>query len=912
MISSDTGSDTTVTGGQATPRLLLETRFAPSAPARKTIRRGRLLDILRAAADVPLTLIHAPAGFGKSTLAVQWYRHLRESGADVAWLSIVGDEGAESFLAHLIASIGLGDPDVVGDLADLLDQQGPGIERIVATALINAISERGRPFTLIIDDWHRITRTETIDLVEFLIDNGGAHLHVMVTSRVRSGLPLSRLRLHEKLCEVDTTDLRFDTGESRELLVDICGLPLPDSSVASLAKSTDGWAAALHLAALSLRGSPSSSLIGDIAGGQRAVGEFLADNVVNALDDDLLDFLMVTSLTERICGSLAVALSGRSDGPDVLDEVERRDLFLERLDDHRQWFRYHHLFADFLRHRLAMADPDRVVRLHAIATDWFAERGMLTDALDHALAGGQVDVAADLVEAEAMALIENSRMAAVLELIGRLPVGAVAERPRLLMASAWANCLLQRLAPAQQSLDQLRYSFSLIAADDGAQELESEADVVQACIDVFADRIDRADRLVDQTIAEPTRVRAFVVAVAANIRTVVLVRNAEFSSARQLQGWARIFQDRITGQFPGVYGRCLAGIAATDELDTDAGEAHLREAVRIAQESAGIRSHAAQLAGALLASSEYERGRIDAAESLVQEGRRYGVEGGLVEFMIASYTTLARIHRLRGDPAAGLHLLAEGIDLADRLGLARLSAWMLHEQVRAMVSAGDLHRATQSARAIPDGERFSGGVASEIGRLRVQSMALVASAGGQHDTAIRELDRLLADTCRRSHPYDEVRVRIQLAGAQELAGRRNQAMRTLAPAVRAGANAGLQRSFLDAGEPARSVLEHIADLVDHDAWPDPDVPINYVKQLLARSGRLSTHAVLSPELRSLSARELDILRLVGGGLSNRRVAEELHVTVNTVKWHLKNINTKLGVSNRMESVGLVRRSGLLD
>jgi LuxR family maltose regulon positive regulatory protein/serine/threonine-protein kinase PknK len=892
--------------------LLLETRFTPSFPARQTVRRGRLLDTLESAEDIPLTLIHAPAGFGKSTLAVQWYRYLRESGGDVAWLSIVSDEGVESLLAHVVASVGRVDPALVEDLADLLDQQGPGTARIVATSLINAIAERPRPFTLIIDDWHLISHSETIDMLEYLVNNSGVNLRIVVTSRVRPGLALSRLRLHDQLCEIDATALRFDAAESRSLLVDIGGIPLSDSSVASLAKSTDGWAAALQLAVLSLRDSPSTSLIGDIASGHRAVGEYLADNVVAALDEELLDFLMVTSVPERICGELAVALSGRLDGPEVLDEIERRDLFLEHLDDQRHWFRYHHLFADFLRRRLTAADPQRVARLHSIATQWFAAHDMLTDALDHALASGQTDAATDLLEKEVMPLIEHSRMAAVLELAGRLPVGAVAQRPRLLLAIAWANCLLQRLGPAQQALDQLRYTFSALPTPDPTPELECEADVVQACIDIFADRIDRATDLVGEAIANPGIAGPFVAAVAANIRAVVLARNGEFDSARELQLWARVFHDRTFGQFSGVYGRCVAGIAALHQLDTEAGEAHLRDAVNLAQQSAGVRSHAAQLAGALLAGAEYERDRIDTAEILVKETRRYGTEGGLAEFMIASYTTLTRILVLRGDPSASLKLLAEGIDLAERLALPRFSAWMRHEQVRTMLGLGDIVRADQSARAIPAGTGFSGGVAEEIHRLRIQASALVASATARHDTAISELDRLLSALEETPRPLDALRVRIQLAGAQESAGRRNQAARTLAPALAAGANAGLQRSFLDAGEAVISVLDHLAELATQGAWPDDDLPVGFIQQLLARSGRRSRHAALSPELRSLSPREIEILRLVSDGLSNRRVAEHLHVTVNTVKWHLKNINTKLGVSNRMESVGVVRRAGLLD
>lgn len=920
-------ADAAARGTQPQPtRLVLETRLAPPMHSRDPVRRARLIELLRRSDRARLTLIHAPAGYGKSTLAAQWREVLAAEGRRVAWLSIDGDEDVGSFLAHVVTAVQRVDPGLAGDLAAVLDQQGGAAHRYVLTSLINAVHEADAPVTLIIDDWHRVTRADTVGALEYLIDNSGPRWRVVVASRSRSGLPLSRTLMRGELCEIDATHLRFDTDESRSLLAGLGGLRLAENAVAALARSTDGWVAALQLAALSLRGNDSGTsdaapsdletVLDDLAGGHHAIGEFLADNVVDALDPDLLDFLLATSVTERTCGELANALSGRSDGQAMLEEIEKRDLFLDRLDGRRTWFRFHHLFAGFLRRRL---DRDRSRRLHRIAAEWFADHDLINEALDHALAVADLPWAADLVERSAMTLIEHSRMAAVLRLVGRLPAEVVDGRPRLLMAAAWANCLLQRAAPAQLALDRLRHRIAIEGngeSDGGgaAAELLCEADVVQACIDVFADRIDRADALVAPAIERCAQNREFVVAVAANIRTVVDVRNAAFDRAREVQAWARTFQGRTVGQFPGVYGRCLAGLAAYAELDLPTAGEHFRDAMTLARDSSGAHSHAAQLAGALLAELEYERGDLDAAERLLTESSKLGAEGGLAEFMIATYGVLARIRALRGARGEAMDLLTEGTAVAERLHLPRLRAQMIYERVRLLIRNGTPAQARMLLPALPDGSGSSGGVAEAVDRTRTLTVAAVASAEGRHDTAISALTALLDHTTAHHRPQAEILVRIHLAVAQHRGARTNQAVRTLAPALRAGSRAGLRRSFLDADPALQAVLARHEELLAHRAWPDAvdPAPSDYVAALIDRGGRSHPSGVLSPQLRALSAREIDILRLVGLGRSNQRIADELFLTVNTVKWHLKNINSKLGVANRTESVAVVRQAGLLD
>jgi LuxR family maltose regulon positive regulatory protein/serine/threonine-protein kinase PknK len=443
--------------------------------------------------------------------------------------------------------------------------------------------------------------------------------------------------------------------------------------------------------------------------------------------------------------------------------------------------------------------------------------------------------------------------------------------------------------------------------------MRCEADVVQACIDLFADRIDRADALVAPAIEQHGQYREFVVGVAANIRTAVDVRDAVFDRAREAQAWARTFHCRTVGQFPGVYGRCLGGLASYGELDLHSAGEQFRDALTLARDSAGAHSHAAQLAGALLAEVEYERGELDAAEQLLAESSKLGAEGGLVEFMIARYGVLARIRALRGSRAEAAELLAEGAAVAEHLNLPRLHTRMIHERVALLLRNGNVTKARILAQSAPDSTGGSGGVAEAIDRDRALTAALIATAEGRHDTAISALTTLL-DRVGGRHPRAEVAVRIHLAAAQQRGGRTNQAVRTLAPALRAGSRVGLQRSFLDCGPALHDVLARHQKLVADGLWTDSvgPAPSDYVTALLELSGRGEASRELSPQLRALSAREIEILRLVGLGRSNTRLAADLSLTINTVKWHLKNINAKLGASNRTESVAVVRQAGLLE
>ena len=457
---------------------------------KELVDRARLIEVLRAGHSKKLTVIHGPTGFGKSTLAAQWAKQLTAEGMAVAWLTVDHDDNnVVWFLSHLIEAIRAVMPALATELGEVLEEHGDEAERYVLTSLINEIHQSGTRMTLVIDDWQRVTDPATIGALLYLLVYASDDLTVVVTSRSQSGLPMSRMRMQDELVEIDATALRFDVAESENFLVELGGLDLDHADVEELTAKTDGWVAALQLASLSLRGRDDPvRLIGTMSGRHHAISEFLAENVLDTLEPSMLDFLLATSITERICGDLASALSGVPDGQAMLQQVEERDLFLRRIDE--QWFRYHQLFGDFLRHRLGRDEPERVVRLHRVASTWFAEHQLVSEAVDHALAGGDEERAVKLVENHGIDLVANSQMATLIGLVGKLPPAVVKSDPRLQLALAWANIVLHRIPAAEQALSLMESGLATSGlSDDEIADLRAEGGVVRGVADLRSDRL---------------------------------------------------------------------------------------------------------------------------------------------------------------------------------------------------------------------------------------------------------------------------------------------------------------------------------------------------------------------------------------------------------------------------------------
>ena len=364
----------------------------------------------------------------------------------------------------------------------------------------------------------------------------------------------------------------------------------------------------------------------------------------------------------------------------MLEQAEERDLFLTRLDDEGEWFRYHHLFAEFLRRRLDRDHPGRAVELHRVAAEWFAGKRLLSQAVDQWLAAGDDARAVDLVERDGNYLLKHSRMTTTLAVISKLPAAAVATSPRVQVFAAWANILLQRTAPAEAALSRVRAALVHSASAD-ADDIRIEADIVNGVATAHCDRVDGIEDLIAEGLARFEQLRPWVATAVANVASFAALYRFDFAEVRRLQEWAIPHHERTGGKFGVMYGHCMAGIAIREQLDFAGAEREFRTALRFARRSDGAHSHAARIAGALLGEILYERNETNEAGRLFDEAGQLGLEGGIVEILLARFATAARVLALRGDRAAAAQLLDRGAHSADVNALPRLRARIDYERV---------------------------------------------------------------------------------------------------------------------------------------------------------------------------------------------------------------------------------------
>jgi serine/threonine-protein kinase/serine/threonine-protein kinase PknK len=800
------------------------TRFRPPTFNRPTVPRQRILDRLGSERRTKLVLIHAPAGYGKSTLAAQWGEILTREGLKGAWLALDSDDNNPVwFIAHLIEAIRRTMP----DLADALQQEFEGhfenTEQYVLNALINWLHSEKQTLALVLEDWHRVDNAETKNALAYLLENECHHLHLIVTSRTRTGLPLSTLRVQGELVEIDASLLKFDTAESQALLVDQCGLDLTAADVAELEQSTDGWAAALQLASLSLRDHPDpAALIEHLSGRDEALGEYLASNVLDSLEPDLLDFLLSTCITKQICSGLATALTDNRRSRNVLEEIEKRDLFLRRTDAEGTWFQYHHLFAEYLLQRLERDEEDRVPELHRRAAKWFLEHQMLSQAVDHLLLAGDAAQAVDAVEQASSDLNEQSQLSTLIGLAAKLPAQHADARPRLQVDLAWANMVLRRAAGLLDALRLAEIGIDSVP-DDEADHLRAEMDLIRVIVPAFQDRVEPStDAAVQACVDRADTLRPFLLCRAADIASFAALRRSDFDDALRWQRWGRKYHQRISGALSVSYGYCLAAIAANEQLDVSGAEAHLRHARRIALLPSGRPTYIGKLAGSLLGDVLYEYGRLDEAEALLDDAYELGAEGGIVDFMLAAFGTGARLKFARGDKAAADRRLAEGLEIAGQLPLPRLEAGLLKESVRIAALSGEPVGESLAARVMAQGAQKLDGTGDDIAELREDSqirLLLLDAEPPALSEACRRARVRLDHVDQSKRPRAHLHTKIQLALCLAVAGDTDEAQRVLAPALRTCAALGLSRLLIDEGP---QMLRLAADTVDADEFSSAD------------------------------------------------------------------------------------------
>lgn len=909
---------------------LVETKLLLPRVRRETVSRPRLDEILNRGLDAPVTVVSAPAGFGKTTLLSSRFNAWVQVGwtdesRSVAWVSLTAhDRQPASFWSYVLQALDRAAPgSATAGLALLQAGQAP-VEAALTT-VVNELSVHPGEVVLVLDDYHLADGPDIAEAMTFLLDHLPPQLRLVFSTRADPGLPLSRFRARGELVEVRAADLRFTTNEVTAYLNDLHGLDLATADVEALETRTEGWAAALQLAVLSLRDRADvSAFIAGFAGDDRFVVDYLVDEVLSRQPENVRRFLLDTAVLDRMTASLCDAVSPSDSSATtrgMLDLLERQNLFLVPLDDRRQWYRYHQLFADVLQTHVLQERPDDVPDLHRRASSWFADHGHMEDAIRHALAAHDTDTAADLVEQALPDLRRDRREHDIVTWVSQLPADVLERRPVLAVGYIGALMASNDFATVKRRLDD---AARMLAAPDeelvvvdrnefarlpGALELYRaglalvSGDPVGAVTHASA-AVELAGEGDDLTTAAASGLMGLALWTTGD---VVAAHRAYVAAA---EGLTR------AGHVADVLG-CSLTIA---DMELALGrlrdaENTLQRALDLAErnaanDSAPMRGTADMLVA--LSRVAWHRDDLTTAADLLRRADDLGETAGLPQNPYRWRVGMARLRAAEKNWPVALELLED----AERVYVGDFSPPVhpIHAtHARLLAASGDIAGARAWARRHDVGSGDDLSYLREYEHVTLAKVLLADYRATSDGDLLREvtglLDRLLAVAEAGDRAGTVLEVQVLRAVALRAAGDQNRAVAALAAAVDLAEPDGWTRFLLDVASELADVLQVLAD-----QRPASD----FLAGLFARAPgepRLEGLATQGPTQAALvdplSDRELDVLRLLGSDLDGPAIARELVVSLNTVRTHTKHIYTKLGVNNRRAAISRAHQLGLL-
>jgi LuxR family maltose regulon positive regulatory protein len=909
--------------------VLLATKLHISRPRPDFLARPRLLERLTEATARELTLVCAPAGFGKSTLLGEWARRSRRP---VAWLSLdAGDSDPARFWRYVAAALDQLRAGIGRQVAGLLQgAQQPPLEAVV-TAIVNQQAAAPDEVVLVLDDYHLVEGAAVHDSLTVLLQRLPPSLRLVLASRSDPPLPLARLRARGQLAELRQRDLRFTLEETAALLEAATGLELPADSVAALTARTEGWVAGLQLAGLSLKGhADPAGFVAGFSGSHRYVLDYLAEEVLDRQPEPLRSFLLETSVLERLSGPLCDAVCGRSDSQELLEQAERANLFLVPLDEVRGWWRYHHLFSELLRARLQRERPDRVPELHHAAAAWCEAHGLGDDAIHHALAANDHEWVLRVVEQYITAAMARSEGATLARWLAALPAEAVRSRPRLCLLQAYRAVTDGQPEALQRWLDDAERA--LTASGDAAAPAPAPAAQegwaagwltnVPGSLAVLRAEAARLRGEPDRTIELARQALAGLPAGRHVLRSL-----ADWNLARghwlagELAEAERALAD-IVAERVAVGQPYLALIASWDLGRVQVAQGRLRAAAATYRRALGIGVDAGPAADPAmgvahvgLAEVLCEQDELDAALEQVTEGLKRCRQLAFPLPLSAGLATLARIRQAQGDRVGALAAIAEAVEAGPSTEVVDLFNPAPVQRVQLLLADGEVEEA---GRWVATRGLGADDEASHVHERELLVLARVLLAGQAPRRALGLLQRLGA-LAERQHRTDSlIRIRALAALTLQAAGDHGAALAELTDALALAAPEDYVRVFVDEGAPMATLLEALA-AAQRQSSAAAHAPLAYLGRLLQALqqagvplGRQSARAAAVPGLLDpLSERELEVLALLAAGLPNLAIAEELVITLDTVKRHVTHILAKLGAANRTQAVARARELGLL-
>ena len=917
---------------------LLATKLYLPRPRLNLVPRPRLTARLNQAQTLPLTLLAAPAGFGKTTLLSEW---IPTSEQCVCWLSLDdGDNDPVRFWMYFVAALQTLDAQLGANaLALLRSPQPPPVESIL-TPLINDLSTFHDRFSLVLDDYHAIMTQAIHVSVASLLDHLPPNVQVVITSRIDPPLPLARLRARGHLAELRAADLRFTPDEASAFLNDVMGLKLSADEVAALEARTEGWIAGLQLAALAMRDrDDAAGFIASFTGSNRYILSYLVEEVLNRQPEHVQTFLLHTSILDRMTASLCDAVLGKDEdvrmkdegtrfgftphpSSFILDYLEQSNLFLVPLDDERRWYRYHHLFGEVLRGRMQAAHADRVPELHTRAAEWFERDGWVAEAIRHALAAKDWERAVRLIAQTADATAFTSgQLNTVFGWLQVLPPAVLRAQPRLSLTRAWMLLNAGSIEAVEEHLvDAERASTALEAAQ--ARTFQGEIAALRAVAASYRREISRTIELCRQAFELLSEDNAFLRAAVAHALGIAYRFSGRVVEASQA------FSDAIAlGRAAGNFYIMMDSVTNLASMQMIHGRLHAaaqtcREALQFADEqteSGGHQLFDAGFAHIRLGAVLLEWSDLDTAAWHVAKGIELGRQGGNLDIVMTGHGFLARVKQAQGDPAGA----SAAMRTIEQMAPAFHNRFLVIEVgafgARLSLARGDLESAAHWAR---DYAAFTDADPAYLGEFAKIAVARVHLVEKRFAEALELLERLRADAETAERIGSAIEILALEALTLEAQGEHVQAVTTLERALALAEPEGYVRLFVDEGEPMKKVIGNwrleIGRTARHETarrllvytekllaafGPPPQLPVTHDQS--PRPG------LQSPLVESLSEREIEVLRLIADGLSNREIAEQLIVGTGTVKTHINNIYRKLDVKSRTQAIHRARELGLL-
>ena len=879
---------------------LIATKLYVPAPRSNVVLRPHLLDRLKEARQGKLTLVSAPAGFGKTTLISEW---VANGERPTAWLSLdEGDNDPARFLTYLIAALQSVAPDVGKALMPVLQAPQPPIESIL-TSLLNEITTIPYNFIVVLDDYHVVDSKPVDSVLTFLLNHLPPQMHLVIATREDPSLALARLRARGQLTELRVTDLRFSIAEATEFLNRVMGLDLTAEDVNSLEHRTEGWIAGLQLAAISMQGHrDTSGFVKSFTGSHHFVMDYLVEEVLQQQPDHVQTFLLHTSILNRLCGSLcdAVLLDETGSGQKTLETIEQANLFIIPLDNERRWYRYHHLFADLLRQRLYQSfatatgeAESHVNALHIRASQWYEDHGLELEAFHHAATGNDIERTERLIGGKGLPLHLRGAATAILDWLKSLPTTVLDARPSLwwlygamLLVNGQNTGVQEKLDAAEAALN-----TSDVDADDKARRLIGRIAAARATLALTRYQA-------EAQLAQSRRALAYLSPSDLSLRAtanwtmgIAYQFQKDYATARQALSEAIALGQACGDLFTTIL--ATIGLGAVQEADAQLSQA-AETYQRVLHWAGDQPQQIINEAHLGLARIFYEWNDLDSAE---RHGRQSLVLAhqydSLIDRYVISEVFLARLKLARGDVFGASETLAQTSKSARQQNFVHRLPEVAAAQVLLLLRQGNLAAADQLVQTY---------------QLPL-SQARLFLARGDTSAALATLDLLRQRADVHNWHDERLRAMVLQALAQYAQTETDKAVQLIETALVLAEPGGYIRLFVDEGV---SMAHLLAEAAAHTTMPD------YVHKLIAafdaepqRTADTHPTSTAQPLIEPLSQRELEVLHLIAQGFSNNEIGERLFLALDTIKGYNRKIFDKLHVQRRTEAVARARELGLL-